>query len=382
MEIMKIGLNGQRLLTKDPAGPEKYTYNLFRALSEIDTKNEYVIYFDDKPSDKLIEQITNGNKKFSYLVLPKTVFWTQINLASELRNNPPDIFFTAVHTIPIMRNPKTKFVVMIHGLEYKSNKNDLSYLYKFKTERPLKYAAIHSDKIIVPSTAVKESLLKQKWGLDEKKIETVYEGVGEEFRKTTTEKVEEVRKKYGLGDSPYLLFVSTIQPRKNIPRIIAAFAQLVKENPKYKNTNLILAGKFGWNFEESLESPKKFGIKENVRFLGRVPDKDLPPLFTGAKGYLNFSIDEGFGLPLLEAMSCGVPCAVSDIPAFDEIGGGFPIQVNQNSVDSIKNGIKRLLDGEISTKVVEEAESYAHSFTWQNTAKKTLAIFENIVKNS
>jgi glycosyltransferase involved in cell wall biosynthesis len=382
MKLMKIGLNGQKLLIESPAGPEKYTYHLFHALAKVDDKNKYIIYLDRKPEKEWFNELTAGNKNFSYIVVPKTLFWTQINLAAELFNNPPDVFFTAIHTIPMVRLPKTKFVTMIHGLEYKYASDYGNQLYKFKTERPVRYTAKHSDKIIVPSQATKSALLRQKWEIDRDKIEIVYEGVGENFSKKSVREVNSIRKKYEMGASPYFLFVSTIQPRKNIPNTVAAFSKLLAENSKFKDTKLLLVGKFGWNFEESLESPKKYGVESSVSFLGRVSDEELPSLFSGAEGYVNMSLEEGFGLPLLEAMSCETPCLVSDIPSFDEIGSGFPIFADPNNVQSIKEGMEKVLSGNISKKHINEARKYAQSFTWENTSKRTLAVLENLVKNS
>lgn len=379
---MKIGLNGQKLLIEGPAGPEKYTYNLFHALAKIDKENKYTVYFNKKPEKEWFKDLTSDNPNFSYVVLPKTLFWTQINLAAELLNNPPDVFFTAVHTIPMVRSLKTKFVTMIHGLEYKYTAGYDNPIYRFKISRPIKYAAKYSDKIIVPSQATKSALLKQGWEVERGKIEIVYEGVNTNFKKKTVKDVSLIRKRYEIGQSPYLLFVSTIQPRKNIPNIVAAFSKLIKENTKFKDTKLLLAGKFGWNFQESLESPKKYRVEKNVMFLGRVSDEYLPSLFSGAKGYVNMSLEEGFGLPLLEAMSCEVPCLVSDIPTFDEIGSEFPIFANPNKIESIKEGMLTILSGKVPSEHIKESRKYAQSFTWENTAKRTLAVLENLVKNS
>lgn len=379
---MKIGLNGQKLLTENPAGPEKYTYNLFNALAKIDKENKYIIYLNKKPEKEWFKQLTLDNHNFSYVVIPKSFLWTQVSLASELLKNPPDVFFTAVHTIPIIRGPKTKFVTMIHGLEYKYTAGYNNPLYRFKIDRPIKYAAIHSDTIIVPSQATKSALINQGWDVDRKKIEVVYEGVNTTFMKTGDSDINSVRDNYEIGKAPYLLFVSTIQPRKNVPNIIEAFSKVIKENEKFNNTKLVLAGKFGWNFEESLNSPKKYEIEKNIMFLGRVPDNDLPALFSGAKGYINMSFEEGFGLPLLEAMSCEAPCLVSNIPAFDEVGSGFPVFSDPNNIDSIKEGIKHILSGGVNTNHIKEARKYAQSFTWENTAKNSLAVLQDLVKNS
>jgi len=376
---MKIGLNGQKILDENPAGPEIFTINLFENLAKIDLKNEYFIYTTKKPEKDLENKIKQGNEKFYFKEIEYRKLWTQYGLAKELIKNPVDVFFTAIHSIPMIRSSKTKFVVMIHGLEYQYTLGYKNPLNRFFIERPIKYAIKHSDKIITPSLATKEEILKRNWNVDEKKIEVVYEGVSEEFYPKSEEEINKIRKKYEIGKNPYLLFVSTIQPRKNIPNMIRAFSQFINENKNMKNTLLLIAGKKGWNYEKSLEAPQKYGIEKNVKFLGRVPEEDLPILYSGAKGYINISFEEGFGLPLLESMACGVPSVVSNIPAHKEVGDYLPIYVDPNNIENIKDGIF-----EIMTRYFDKKDFIERSknFSWKNTAEKTLEVLEKTLKEN
>ena len=376
---MKIGLNGQKILDKNPAGPEIFTINLFENLAKIDLKNEYFIYTTKKPEKDLENKIKQGNEKFHFKEIEYRKLWTQYGLAKELIKNPVDVFFTAIHSIPMIRSSKTKFVVMIHGLEYQYTLGYKNPLNRFFIERPIKYAIKHSDKIITPSLATKEEILKRNWNVDEKKIEVVYEGVSEEFYPKSEEEIDKIRKKYEIGKNPYLLFVSTIQPRKNIPNMIRAFSQFINENEEMKNTLLLIAGKKGWDYEKSLEAPQKYGVEKNVKFLGRVPEEDLPILYSGAKGYINVSFEEGFGLPLLESMACGVPSVVSNIPAHKEVGDYLPIYVDPNNIENIKDGIF-----EIMTRSFDKKEFIERSknFSWKNTAEKTLEVLEKTLKEN
>jgi len=376
---MKIGLNGQKILDKNPAGPEIFTINLFENLAKIDLKNEYFIYTTKKPEKDLENKIKQGNEKFHFKEIEYRKLWTQYGLAKELIKNPVDVFFTAIHSIPMIRSSKTKFVVMIHGLEYQYTLGYKNPLNRFFIERPIKYAIKHSDKIITPSLATKEEILKRNWNVDEKKIEVVYEGVSEEFYPKSEEEINKIRKKYEIGKNPYLLFVSTIQPRKNIPNMIRAFSQFINENKNMKNTLLLIAGKKGWNYEKSLEAPQKYGIEKNVKFLGRVPEEDLPILYSGAKGYINISFEEGFGLPLLESMACGVPSVVSNIPAHKEVGDYLPVYVDPNNIENIKDGIF-----EIMTRYFDKKDFIERSknFSWKNTAEKTLEVLEKTLKEN
>jgi len=376
---MKIGLNGQKILDKNPAGPEIFTINLFENLAKIDLKNEYFIYTTKKPEKDLENKIKQGNEKFHFKEIEYRKLWTQYGLAKELIKNPVDVFFTAIHSIPMIRSSKTKFVVMIHGLEYQYTLGYKNPLNRFFIERPIKYAIKHSDKIITPSLATKEEILKRNWNVDEKKIEVVYEGVSEEFYPKSEEEIDKIRKKYEIGKNPYLLFVSTIQPRKNIPNMIRAFSQFISENKDMKNTLLLIVGKKGWDYEESLEAPQKYGVEKNVKFLGRIPEEDLPILYSGAKGYINVSFEEGFGLPLLESMACGIPSVVSNIPAHKEVGDYLPIYVDPNNIENIKDGIF-----EIMTRSFDKKEFIERSknFSWKNTAEKTLEVLEKTLKEN
>jgi glycosyltransferase involved in cell wall biosynthesis len=376
---MKIGLNGQKILDKNPAGPEIFTINLFENLAKIDLENEYFIYTTRKPEKDLENKIKQGNEKFHFKEIEYRKLWTQYGLAKELIKNPVDVFFTAIHSIPMIRSSKTKFVVMIHGLEYQYTSGYKNPLNKFFIERPIRYAIKHSDKIITPSLATKKEILKRNWNVDEKKIEVVYEGVSEEFYPKSEEEIDKIRKKYEIGKNPYLLFVSTIQPRKNIPNMIRAFSQFISENKNMKNTLLLIAGKKGWDYEKSLEAPQKYGIEKNVKFLGRVPEEDLPILYSGAKGYINVSFEEGFGLPLLESMACGIPSVVSNIPAHKEVGDYLPIYVDPNNIENIKDGIF-----EIMTRSFDKKEFIERSknFSWKNTAEKTLEVLEKTLKEN
>ena len=374
---MKIGLNGQVIQISNPAGPEVYTINLFKNLARLDSENDYTIYLDKTPTKEFFSGITGGNPRFSYKVIEGKRLWTQYHLAKELLINPVDVFFTAINTIPIIRSKKTKFVVMIHGLEYKFTQGFNNPLKKLTIERPVRCAAINSDKIIVPSQATKDEILKRKWGIKDEKIEIVYEGVSESFFERSEYEIKKIREKYQIKDASYLLFVSTIQPRKNLPSTIRAFGQFLNENPEMKNTLLLIAGKNGWDYQESQEAPLKYGVVGNVKFLGRVPTEDLPALYSGSKGYINISYEEGFGLPLLESMACGKPSVVSDIPAHREVGGSLPIYADPYNIENIKDGIFKIMTSGFDKSLLLDRAS---GFSWKRTAEKTLEILKGTVK--
>lgn len=376
---MKIGIDGQRLLDNEPAGPEIYTYNIIHALSRIDMTNEYTIYFNKPPTPAYFSKLTANNPKFKCKYLPKRLSWTQVSLAFELIKNPIDVFFTPVHTMPILRLPALRTVGMIHGLEYKYSAGYQHPLKKWLISKPEQFVCTFSDIVIVPSIATKSAIMVHKWPrVRENKIVVVPEGVSTAFYKRSIKEISAVKEKYGIGGSKYLLFVSTIQPRKNLPKLIEGFSMALKETGT--DVKLLVAGKLGWLYDESLRAPKKHNVEENVIFLGRAADTDLPPLLSGAEAFVSASLEEGFGLPLLEALACETPALVSEIAAFKEVGRDIPIYINPRDAVSIKNAIVKIIQNEKDLERIENGKKLALNFTWERAAKQTLKLLDDVVK--
>ena len=375
---MLIGLNGDRLLIEHPAGIEKYAFNLYKALAQLDKINNYILYLRQTPPENFISDLFQGNKNFSYKVLTRKISWTQNSLASELIKNPVDVFFSPFHTMPVVRHIKTKFVSMIHGLEYTHSAEHKNILKRPFLAGPFWFVSAFSDAIIVPSLQTKHRLENKSWPLFKTtKVYLVHEGVTSEFYTKNVEKIAEIKEKYKLED--YLIFVSTIQPRKNLPNTIEAFSKLIQTYPKFVNLKLAIVGKKGWLFQESIEAPAKYHIPNNVVFLGRVSDKELPSLIQGSKGLVNFSFEEGFGLPLVEAMASGIPCAVSNIEAFKEVGDKNLEYANPFNVNEITNVMHTILSEPAKT---DDLINRAKLFTWEKAAEETLNIFMKVTSSS
>jgi glycosyltransferase involved in cell wall biosynthesis len=362
-----------------PTGPAVYLRNLINSLAEIDKQNSYVLYLEELTKDGFIEEITKKNPNFTTNLIKKSLSWTQIDLSFDLFTNPIDVFFSSVHTIPVqaglLKPNRMKFVSMIHGLEYLTNQNSSPL-------QPLIMGTtlLLSNKIVVPSESTKQKVLKHFSTLcPETKIQVIHEGLKEIYRQPSLENLaKEVLKEFDLVKNKYLVFISTIQPRKNIPLTIKAFSKVSEKHPDIK---LCIVGKKGWNFDESLEAPKKYRIENKVQFLGPIPDIKLKPLLDSSAGFVNFSLDEGFGLTLIEALSSGIPCAVSNIQAFKEIGRDFPIYANPNSEDEITAAIEKIITTDLNNEAIQNQTAHAKKFTWTETAKITLSVLESVVKS-
>ena len=377
---MNIGLNGQMLTIDKFAGPEVYTFNVFRNIALSDKENKYIVYFKSNPTDELWKKLTENNPNFSFRVLGNKISWTQWGLLWELITHPVDIFFGATHTIPIIHHPKTKIISMIHGLEYKINKQYEKNSFKYLLHPTILWWVLTFSKVIVvPSVATKNAIVNSNFLLfNSKKIRVIGEGVDEKFYKRSQEEVNVIKNKYKINFDEYLIFVSTIQPRKNIPVMVNAFSRLVKDN---KNICLLICGKLGWLYQESIEAPKKYRVEKNVKFLGRVPDEDLPILLSGARYFISLSLEEGFGIPLLEAMACQLPAIVSDISSFKEIGKDTQTYVDPNNLEKITHALKNAFSRSADQNNISNAYNISKKYTWNNTAKELISLFNSIHKN-
>jgi glycosyltransferase involved in cell wall biosynthesis len=373
---MFIALNGQRLLIDNPAGPEKYTYHIYNALAKIDKKNHYVIYFTGHPRESYFQKLTNGNDNFSYKVVGSKLSWTQEGLSKQLFLDKPDLFFTPVHTLPVIRPTKTKYVTMVHGLEF-VHVRPKNFVQKVLLGKPERYVCKFSDALIVPSEGTGNAIVKRCWAKSNN-IFVVNEGVNDTFYKRPEEEIAAVRKKYKIFGSEYFIFVGTVHPRKNLPGTIQAFSNALLKSAD-TNIKFVISGKLGRDYEESLNSFKKFGVEENVLYLGRAPDEDLPALISGSVALINFSLEEGFGLTLLEAMSCETPCLLSDIPPFREVCDEYAFFADPNNITDMTEKILKIRSVD-NSDMVQKARERSLKFSWDESAKKTLDVFQNVVK--
>lgn len=367
---MLIGIDASKVAREDKTGTENYSANLIRALSAIDKKNRYLLYFN-----KIPQFFEIGQPNFSSKIIQSPRFWTQVRLAIECIISPPDILFVPAHTIPLIRRPGLKTVVTIHdlGAEY------LAEYHKFPQKIYLnwstKFASSFATHIITDSNSTKSDLIK-KFGVSPNRISTVYLGVDKKvFQPRSSDEIERTRLFYGLKKK-YFLYVGTIQPRKNLVRLIEAFSKT-----NLKHYDLVIAGSAGWLYDDIYEAPKKFGIDNNVKFLDYVPVKDLPTLYCGALALLFPSLYEGFGLPILEAFACNCPVVTSKVTATAEVAGEAAILVDPLKVGEITRAVSRIAsESDLRKKLIEKGKKRVNDFSWEKTAAETLKVFEKVYK--
>lgn len=365
---MVIGIDASRAANEEKTGTENYSWNLIHALARIDKKNRYVLYFNKIPPFFEISQ-----PNFSTKVLPAPKFWTQGRLAWECLTHPPDILFVPAHTIPAIRRGSLKTIVTVHDLGAEFLAEYHKFPQKIYLTWSTKYVASHATHLIAVSEFTKKGL-RRTLKVQSKRISVVYEGTDRKiFYPRSDLEVEQVKAKYGLAKN-YFLYVGSIQPRKNLVRLIEAFAKA-----RLKDIDLILVGSRGWLYEDIYKAPEKFSISNYTRFLGYVDDEDLAALYSGAIGLAFPSLYEGFGLPILEAFATRCPVLTSNIGAMAEVASQAAVLVDPDNARGIAVGLKRLASDEnLRSALIQKGEQRAQDFSWEKTALETVKVFEKV----
>ena len=211
-------------------------------------------------------------------------------------------------------------------------------------------------------------------GIPAERIRVIYPGVAEAFFQVTEEQVRLIRSRYRLM-KPYVLFVGCIEPRKNIPNLLRAFTRL--REPLLKEVDLVIAGPFGWEREELRRALTNQAPE--IRYLGYVPEDDMPGLFGGARAFAFPSFYEGFGLPVAQAMAAGIPVIVSDRASLPEVVAGGGLIVNPESVDELTAAMEKILDSpSLAAELARRGKMRAESFRWPISAAESLRFFHDV----
>jgi len=376
--MKKILVDGFALSENNLVGVSNYTWQIIKQIANTDSKLSMDVAFlppFNKEIEKAIKDLqTQGKLKLS--PLSGKFLWTQVGLASKTFLKFPSVLFSTRHTLPIISNPFTKMVLTVHdvGFEKYHSKENVE-----KNKKSLKRALRVADKIIAVSEYTKSRLV-EVLKVDPEKIVVIHEGV--DFKryndaKNDLKKIREVKSKYNLKN--YILHVGTIQPRKNLKTQFAAFAKFNLEASQLEDIDFVVAGSNGWNFEDILAEPEVLNIKDKVKFVGRVSDEDLPYLTAGAKLLSFVSLEEGFGLPMLNAFAAGVAVVTSNNSALKEIGQDVAVLVSPGNIDQISDAYRTVYFNEIlQLDLSDKGIKKAMLFGWDKAAEKTIQLLESL----
>jgi glycosyltransferase involved in cell wall biosynthesis len=367
---MRIGVDA-RLMHHQPAGISRYTWHLLQALANLNREDEFIVFQHRRHQTPLI---TQANFRRGTLYSPVHRPLEQWLLPLELLRFPLDLLHST-DFIPPLHSP-IPAVITVH---------DLAFLHwpHFITKASAAYygqidrAVRHARHIIVPSENTKQDLIGQLGVLDHK-VSVIHEAADPTFQPLPLEATrQEVMKKYDLPAS-YILFVSTIEPRKNVSGLLAAFHHL-RQRYNLTDTALVFAGSRGWLYEENLEMVRKLNLEQATCFLGRVPDPDLQKLYVAARCHVHPAHYEGFGLPPLEAMACGTPTIVSNSSSLPEVVGDAALLVDPNDPEEIAVAMQRLLvDDQLHAELRAKGLQRAKCFSWESAARSTMDVYRKV----
>jgi glycosyltransferase involved in cell wall biosynthesis len=307
-------------------------------------------------------------------MLPSQRLWTHLALRREVLRRPPDVLFVPGHVIPFVW-PATRLppaVVTVHDLGYLAYPDAHTWAQRAYLTWSTRWSAFAAARIIAISRATADDLVA-RLGADRTKIAVVHEAPTP-LAVPSAECIAATRARYGLA-RPYALFVGTIHPRKNIARLLAAYAALGQEGgPGF---DLALIGAAGWRSGALIAQA---AAQERVHLLGYVPAADLPALLAGATFFVFPSLYEGFGLPVLEAQSLGVPVMTSHNSALPEIAGDAALLVDPTDVDAIAHAMLQLSQDEtLRRRLIAAGYANVQRYSWTKAAAETLAVLEQAV---
>lgn len=374
---MRIAIDAHSVGAK-LGGNESYAINLIEALAQIDSTNDYTLYVTtNEARDRFHNRWPNFKVRST---LPHTpLIRIPLTLSAELRKNPVDVLHVQFTAPPFCPCP---VVVSIHDLSFEHMPQTFNRRSRTQLRLTVRHSARRAARILSLSEHTRRDII-ETYGINEDQVHAIPLAAPEHFAPVQDrEELQRVRHTYGITGE-YILSVGSIQPRKNLARLIKAFASLRGDLSVDKLPKLVLAGKCAWLYDETLRALDESGAKEAVVLTGYVPESDLPALYSGALCFVYPSYFEGFGLPPLEAMKCGTPVIVGDRTSLPEVVGDAALMVDPFDVEAIGAAIKRLIkDSDLRTELSVKGQERANTFNWRETARKTLAVYKQVARAS
>ncbi|OGH85596.1 MAG: hypothetical protein A2493_03375 [Candidatus Magasanikbacteria bacterium RIFOXYC12_FULL_33_11] len=373
---MKIGIDVSYVNNDQKTGVEWYVVYLLEKLKKIIPKEYEVILYTSRPllNDLAINLPENWKEKI--LSWPPKIFWTQLRLSFEMFFHKPDIFFVPAHVCPFIHPKNT--IVTIHDIASLRFPKSYSKIENWYYLWSVKFALKSVAKVIVPSNFTKKEIgcLNLKKELLEK-IKVVYHGFNEIYQNNFSDVVKKnILNKYNIG-SKFLLSISRLEYKKNTLGIVKAF-EILKKQEKNKDLQLVLVGKPGFGFEEVRDAIQTSSYKKDIVLPGWVEEGDLPIILSAAQIFVFPSLYEGFGLPILQAMSAGVPVVTSGSSSLPEVGNEACLYVDPANYQDIVDKVEIFLtDKKLRQEKIVLGKKRAKDFSWEKCAKET---FELLIK--
>jgi glycosyltransferase involved in cell wall biosynthesis len=359
------------------AGAGVYTDNLLRALAHVDGENEYVVFartdaFDglkrERPSLRVLR--VGARSRATRLV------WEQLVLPAQLRAQSIDVVHSPHHTSPLVGGSKR--VVTFHDITF------FILPERYPRRRRLYFQAVSwasakaATMLICPSLAVRDDIVRILHTPPEK-VRPIAEAAAPAFRVIDDPApMAQVRHKYLLPER-FILSVGSLEPGKNRTTLLNAFAELRRRGVEH---SLVVTGQRAWKYGADFHLAEELGLKGQVIFTGYVPPEEMPALYNAADLFAFPSLYEGFGLPVLEAMACGVPVATSNVSSLPEVAGDAALLIDPRDTTALCDAMERILkDTDLRATLRERGLERASAFSWEKAARETIAVYEEAARS-
>lgn len=372
---MKIAIDGNEANVKERVGVSVYTFQLLLYFQKISSKDtEFIVFLKNKP----LKSLPLENEYFKYEIVSGSFLWSQISLPFKLYQNKflkkkIDIFFSPAHYSPRLSPYKT--IVTIHDLSYYYYPNEFLKKDLYKLKNWTKYSVNNAKNIIAVSKTTKKDIIKF-YNIQEDKISVIYNGYEKKIKHNINNINGFLKSRFNINN-PYIMHVGTLQPRKNIILLIKAFSKFKKTHWEYK---LVLVGKKGWMFEDIFKQVKDLELQNDIIFTGYISNRELQMLYENAFCFVLPSFYEGFGIPILEAMSNNCPVISSFSSSLPEIGGNACLYFNPNNKNELVEKLNIMVKKPETRKgLINKGKERAKMFSWEKCSKETLELLKKSV---
>lgn len=354
-----------------PSGVPEYTLNLLKEILKLDTENEYRLFYNCFGDCPNLPEFNFKNVKLVKYNYPNKIlnylYFKIFNYPKIDKELEADIFFMP-HINFIGMSKGAKSVITVHDLSF------LRYPEFFSARKNFWHKMVNVKKllkrfdlIVAVSENTKKDII-ELCDIDENKIKVIYSGIDERCQKLP------IKKKLNLPEK-FILYLGTIEPRKNVDGIIRAYGELKKTNPDLANVQLLIAGERGWKSKKIYQEWEKSEFKNDIQFLGYVGAEEKVSLYNSASVFIYPSFYEGFGFPPLEAMACGCPVITSHVSSLPEVVSDAAITVNPYDINNLAQALNNVLtDENLKNKLITRGLEQAKKFNWQKTAQEYLKI--------
>lgn len=362
MPVQRLAIDASRALVVPRTGTEWYSLEIIRALATLHGRPSLNLYIRrgqdpaDLPDDAVIRPVAPPR------------LWTHVGLSTALARDRPDALFVPAHVVPLVHPRVT--VVTVHDLGYRIEPDAHPRGSRVMLDLTTRWSVRAARRIIAVSHQTRDDLIAE-YRVPAEKVAVVHSGVNlKRFHPLNVTDVDALLEGTGVR-RPYLLFMSTVQPRKNIVRLVEAFEQMDRED-----LQLVVAGRSGWLSDAIERRISASPHHRRIMRLGYVDNRLSHALYSGAEACVLPSLYEGFGMGVLEAMACGCPVVTSNMSSLPEVAGDAAILVDPFEVPSIHAGIEQALEPETRRHLIQRGFRRTSDFRWDSAARQTLRVIQ------